>query len=82
MIIFGTKASNIRNGQIINVDCPNCKSITTMKYSVFARYFHLYLIPIFPSKKLFVTECNSCQHTFGYVDVELIDISYYVHSAP
>lgn len=71
MIFFGTRASSIRKGQIMNVECPNCKAIATMRYSIFARYFHLYWIPTFPTKKLSVAECNSCKQTFGYVDVEL-----------
>ncbi len=71
MIVFGTRASNIRNGQIINVDCPNCQSNTTMKYSVFAKYAHVYWIPFFPTSKMTVAECNSCKKTFEYI--ELVD---------
>ena len=37
-INFGTKATNLQNGQIINVDCPSCEKVTTMKYSVFGKY--------------------------------------------
>ncbi|MCD0464733.1 zinc-ribbon domain-containing protein [Flavobacterium sp. ENC] len=61
---YGTKATNLRNGQIINVDCPNCNSNVSMIYSVFGKYGHLYLIPFFPIKKLTFAECNSCKKTF------------------
>ncbi|RUT72010.1 zinc-ribbon domain-containing protein [Flavobacterium cupreum] len=61
---YGTKATNLRNGQIINVDCPNCNTNVSMIYSVFGKYGHLYLIPFFPIKKLTFAECNSCKKTF------------------
>lgn len=61
---YGTKATNLRNGQIINVDCPNCNTSVSMIYSVFGKYGHLYLIPFFPIKKVTFAECNSCRKTF------------------
>jgi hypothetical protein len=66
MIIYGTRATNLRNGQIINVDCPGCETNTSMKYSVFGKYGHVYWIPFFPMKKITVAECNSCKKTYEY----------------
>lgn len=68
-INYGTKATNLRNGQIINTDCPNCEKVTTMKYSIFGKYGHFYWIPFFPMKKITVAECNLCYKTFEYVDL-------------
>jgi len=48
MIFFGTRASNINNGKIINADCPNCEVNSTMVYNVFEKYAHVYWIPFFP----------------------------------
>ncbi|MEO8532621.1 MAG: hypothetical protein ABI441_02670 [Flavobacterium sp.] len=64
LLYYGTKATNLKNGQIINVDCPNCNTNVSMIYSVFGKYGHLYLIPFFPIKKLTFAECNSCKKTF------------------
>ena len=69
MIVYGTKATNLHNGKIINVDCPSCEKITTMKYSVFGKYGHAYWIPFFPMKKITVAECNTCYKTFEYPDL-------------
>ena len=69
MVFYGTKASNLKNGQIINVDCPSCEANTTMKYSVFGKYGHLYWIPFFPISKITVAECNSCKKTFEYKEL-------------
>lgn len=66
---YGTKATNLKNGQIINVDCPNCNTNVSMIYSVFGKYAHLYLIPFFPIKKLTFAECNSCKKTFEQVEL-------------
>ncbi|MCA0349140.1 MAG: hypothetical protein LCH35_07760 [Bacteroidetes bacterium] len=68
-INFGTKATNLQNGQIINVDCPSCEKVTTMKYSVFGKYGYAFWIPFFPIKKITVAECNSCYKTFDYPDL-------------
>ena len=73
MIFFGTNARSIKKGQLNNVDCPNCKNSTTMRYSIFGKYFHLYWIPVFPLKQLPVSECNSCKQSFGYVDIGFND---------
>ncbi|MDR7212174.1 zinc-ribbon domain-containing protein [Flavobacterium piscis] len=64
IFFYGTKAANLRNGQIINVDCPNCNTNVSMTYSIFGKYGHLYWIPFFPIKKLTFAECNSCKKTF------------------
>ena len=69
MIFYGTKASNIKNGQIINVDCPHCQTNTSMIYSVFGKYAHIYWIPFFPIGKTTVTECNNCKRTFEYSEL-------------
>ncbi|WP_298121335.1 zinc-ribbon domain-containing protein [Flavobacterium sp.] len=69
MIFYGTKASNIKNGQIINVDCPHCQTNTSMIYSVFGRYAHVYWIPFFPIGRVTVTECNSCKKTFEFSEL-------------
>lgn len=69
LFYYGTKATNLKNGQIINVDCPNCNTNVSMIYSVYGKYAHLYLIPFFPVKKLTFTECNSCKKTFEQAEL-------------
>jgi len=64
MIFFGAKSSTIKQGQISNVTCPNCKNITTITYTIFGKYAHAYWIPMFPMKKKTVIECNSCYRTY------------------
>lgn len=64
MVFYGTKAKNIHNGQLKNVKCPNCENETSMTYSVFGKYAHVYWIPFFPIGKVGVTECDSCKRTF------------------
>lgn len=69
MIFYGTKASNLKNGQIINVDCPHCETNTSMTYSVFGKYAHVYWIPFFPAGKVTVAECNNCKRTFEFKEL-------------
>lgn len=69
MIFYGTRATNLKNGQIVNIDCPNCETNTAMRYSVFGRYAHIYWIPFAPSGKTTVIECNNCKKTYELKDV-------------
>lgn len=69
MIFYGTKATNLKNGQIINIDCPNCETNSTMKYSAFGKYAHIYWIPLFPISKITVAECNSCKKTYEFKEL-------------
>ena len=69
MIFYGTKASNLLNGQIINVDCPHCSTNTSMTYSVFGKYAHVYWIPFFPVGKTTVVECNNCKRTYEFKEL-------------
>ena len=64
MIFYGTKATNIHNGKVINVKCPNCEANTSMTYSIFGKYAHVYWIPFFPIGTVGVIECDSCKRTF------------------
>jgi hypothetical protein len=69
MVIYGTTSKNLKTGQIINVDCPHCEKNTSMTYSVFGKYAHVYWIPFFPISKIRITECNTCKKTFEYKDL-------------
>ena len=69
IIYYGTKAKNLKNGQITNVECPNCNTNVSMIYSIFGKYAHLYMIPFFPIKKLTFAECNSCKKTFEKIEL-------------
>jgi len=64
MIFYGTNSSRLKDGQLRNTICPNCENQTTMTYSVFGKYFYLYWIPVFPTGKVNVLECNSCKKTY------------------
>lgn len=69
IFFYGTKASNLKDGQIINVDCPNCDTNVSMIYSIYGKYAHLYWIPFFPIKKVTLAECNSCKKTFEKIEL-------------
>lgn len=64
MIAFGTRSKKIQSGRLNDVDCSFCFANTTMTYSVFAKYFHIYWIPFFPLKKKATVECQNCFSTF------------------
>ena len=64
MIIYGTKSSILKNGQITNVICPNCETNSIIKYSIFGKYAHVYWIPFFLIERITLTECDSCNKIF------------------
>ncbi|WP_395044998.1 zinc-ribbon domain-containing protein [Flavobacterium sp.] len=62
IVLIGTNSKIIKNGNISNVNCPNCKINSTLHYSVYSRYTHLTLIPLFPVGKEAVVTCESCNN--------------------
>ena len=69
MILVGTRDSNIKNGTILNEKCPNCDQESSLHFSIYRRYTHLTLIPLFPVGKLVFVNCNDCNETFDYEDL-------------
>lgn len=64
MVFFGSRASKLKEGRISNVKCTNCDTQTSMDYSIFGKYAHIYWIPTFPTGKKSVFECTNCKRTF------------------
>lgn len=64
MIFYGSKAANLKNGKLLNMQCSNCNQTTSMTYSVYGKYAHVYWIPFFPFEKTAFVECDSCKRTF------------------
>lgn len=69
MVFYGTNASRLKDGRLVNVTCPNCNEQTSMNYSVFGKYAYIYWIPIFPLGKTNVLECNNCKRTYKLKDL-------------
>lgn len=69
MVFYGSRASNIKNGRLSNVTCPSCENQTSMTYSIFGKYAHIYWIPLFPIGKESVAECDHCKHTSKISDL-------------
>jgi zinc-ribbon family len=70
MIFYGTRSSNIKNGEIRNVTCPHCQANVSMNYNVFGKYAHIYWIPFFPMGKTNIVECRSCKASYDVATVD------------
>lgn len=69
MLIYGTGGKIIKDGTIRNVTCSACKNDTSLQYTVTAKYFHLYWIPVFPYKRQSTVTCHTCADTFMLKDL-------------
>ena len=69
MVLIGIRDSNVKNGQILNSKCPKCKSINSLHFSIYRRYTHITLIPLFPVGKYVNIQCTSCEEFFDYEDL-------------
>jgi hypothetical protein len=72
MIILGSrgKEKTISEGQFY---CPKCRALQTYKHKKVGKYFTLYFIPLFETKKLGeYIECQACHNTFK---TEVLDYS-------
>ena len=64
MIFFGSRSTLLKTGTLTNVSCPNCDNLTSMNYTIFGEYAHLYWIPLFPLERKNAVECNACKRIF------------------
>ncbi|PXY38858.1 hypothetical protein DMB65_20575 [Flavobacterium cheongpyeongense] len=69
MILVGVRDSNIKNGTILNEKCPKCNQENSLHFSIYRRYTHLTLIPLFPVGKIVFIDCDHCKETFDYEDL-------------
>lgn len=65
MIVYGSRATHASSHQLKNIPCTNCGEQTGYTMSFFAKYGHVFWIPMFPIGKVSVAECNSCKRTFA-----------------
>lgn len=69
MLFFGTRSKKIKKGRLSNTTCVNCDGNTSMTYTVFVKYFHVYWVPVFPFRKKTTIECNDCYYTYEYKEL-------------
>jgi hypothetical protein len=61
MIVYGWNTKNIKQAPLDNYECPNCQQKESVLV-IFARYIHIFWIPVFPIKKAAIIVCNQCKH--------------------
>ena len=69
LFLVGIRDSNIKNGTILNEKCPKCKTEDSLHFSIYRKYTHVTLIPLFPVGKTVYIKCNHCQENFDYEDL-------------
>jgi hypothetical protein len=61
MIVYGWNAKNIRQAPLENYECTQCQQKQSV-IVIFAKYVHLFWIPVFPYKKTAIIVCTHCKH--------------------
>ncbi|MEN2412602.1 hypothetical protein [Flavobacterium mesophilum] len=69
LFLVGTRDFNVKNGVILNEKCPKCNAENSLHFSIYRKYAHLTLIPLFPVGKILFVECNNCKQTLDYEDL-------------
>ena len=69
MVLVGTNDSHLINGEIKNVSCPKCEILTNMNYSIYIRYTHITMIPLFPVGKVIFIKCVNCKENIEFNDL-------------
>jgi hypothetical protein len=60
MIVYGWNAKNIKQAPLENYECPQCQQKQSVLV-IFAKYVHIFWIPVFPYKKSAIIVCNHCK---------------------
>ena len=66
MIIFGTGSSNLKTNNTKSYDCGNCETQNTVNFSFWAKYFHIFWIPVFPYSKKGISQCRNCKQALYF----------------
>jgi ribosomal protein S27E len=69
MVLIGVRDSNGKNGKILDSKCPKCQSANSLDFSIYRRYTHLTLIPLFPVGKFVYIKCSCCNEFLDYEDL-------------
>jgi len=69
LFLVGTRDSNIKNGVILNEKCPKCNTQDALHFSIYKKYTHVTLIPLFPVGKTVYIRCSNCEENFDYEDL-------------
>lgn len=69
LFLIGTRDSNVKNGILLNEKCLKCKSEKELRFSIYRKYTHITLIPLFAVGKLVFIKCNHCEENFDYEDL-------------
>jgi hypothetical protein len=69
IFLIGTRDLSVKNGIILNEKCSKCKSQNELYFSIYRKYAHITLIPLFPVGKSVFIRCNHCEENFGYEDL-------------
>lgn len=69
MVLIGVRDSNVKNGEILDSKCPKCKSTSILYFSIYRKYTHITLIPLFPIGKYVNIKCSSCEEFLDYEDL-------------
>ncbi len=64
MLFFGTNKSKLKQGTLHNITCSNCNNITKMDYVIHGKYAHVWWVPVFPSGRIALFECQGCKRLF------------------
>lgn len=67
MIIYGSKGT-VLAGESVKCNCPNCEAQNSIQMYIAQRYAHVYWIPLFPTKKSAISECNNCKQVLDQKD--------------
>jgi transcription elongation factor Elf1 len=60
MIVYGWNAKNIKQAPLENYECPQCQQKQSVLV-IFAKYVHIFWIPVFPYKKSALIVCGHCK---------------------
>lgn len=62
MLIYGSKAVNLKTVQSKTATCPSCGTQGSLKIRVFRKHAHVFWIPLFPIGKNGVSRCQHCKN--------------------
>jgi hypothetical protein len=61
MLIYGSRSSHLKSVQLNAEVCPHCQTQGSVIVSTYAKYAHIFWIPLFPLGRVSVSQCQHCK---------------------
>ncbi len=70
MIVYGSRAVNLKTNISSTAVCSNCNTKGLLKLSTYRKHAHIFWIPLFPIGSVGMSECQNCKQVLEFSEMQ------------